>query len=403
MVAKDQSPALDAREAADRDRAFVEDATRIADGVAAEFASEVDREARFPHESLAALREARALSAAVPVEFGGGGASLEALAQSCFVLGRRCAATGMVYAMHQIQVLTIARHLAGAAWFEEYLRSVAQEERLIASVTSEVGVGGDMGRSIAAVTPGERDGVLTFEKKATTISYGAQADDLLTTVRRSPEAEPGDQVMVLTRGDEAALELTGSWDTLGMRGTCSPGFVVRARFAPEQVLTHPFSELMSQSIVPLSHILWSHVWLGIASDAFERARAFLRARARANPGDPPTAATRLSRVAADLGLLRSVVAAALEDFNEADASPGRSGLMTMASVLRFNNLKLAASEEAPRICADALEVAGIVGYKNDGPYSIGRNLRDALSARLMVANERIHATNASLLLIAKEA
>ena len=77
--------------------------------------------------------------------------------------------------------------------------------------------------------------------------------------------------------------------------------------------------------------------------------------------------------------------------------------MTMASVLRFNNLKLAASEQAPRVCGGALEVVGIIGYKNDTPYSVGRHLRDALSARLMVANERLHATDAALLLIAKEA
>jgi acyl carrier protein len=47
-------------------------------------------------------------------------------------------------------------------------------------------------------------------------------------------------------------------------------------------------------------------------------------------------------------------------------------------------------------------VSGIVGYRNDTPDSIGRHLRDTMSARLMVANERIHATDASLLLIAKE-
>jgi acyl-CoA dehydrogenase len=76
--------------------------------------------------------------------------------------------------------------------------------------------------------------------------------------------------------------------------------------------------------------------------------------------------------------------------------------MTMASVLRFNNLKLAASEHAPSVCGGALEVVGIVGYRNDTPYSVGRHLRDALSARLMVANERLHATDAALLLIAKE-
>ena len=74
----------------------------------------------------------------------------------------------------------------------------------------------------------------------------------------------------------------------------------------------------------------------------------------------------------------------------------------MATILRFNNLKIAASEQAPRVCQGALGVCGIVGYKNDTPFSVGRHLRDSMSACLMVANERIHKTDASLLLIAKE-
>jgi acyl-CoA dehydrogenase len=188
-----------------------------------------------------------------------------------------------------------------------------------------------------------------------------------------------------------------------MRGTCSPGFVVRAQFGSEQVLPTPFAEVMSQSLVPLSHILWSHVWLGIATEAFERARAFVRTSARQKPGEPLPAALRLSHVMAELALLRGEVAQALNDFVQADDEAGRERLMTMASVLRFNNLKLAASEQAPRVCGGALEVVGILGYKNDTPYSVGRHLRDALSARLMVANERLHATDAALLLIAKEA
>jgi acyl-CoA dehydrogenase len=74
----------------------------------------------------------------------------------------------------------------------------------------------------------------------------------------------------------------------------------------------------------------------------------------------------------------------------------------MASILRFNNLKLGASEQAPKICQDVLEVVGIMAYKNDSPYGVGRHLRDTLSARLMVANERINAIDAGLLMIAKE-
>jgi acyl-CoA dehydrogenase len=385
----------------DRDAVFAGEVVRIASEIAALYADEVDRDARFPAESVDALRQAGALSAFVPEEFGGGGVSLPAIAQACFELGRRCSAAAMVFAMHQIQVATIVRHLHDAPWFESYLGELCDEQRLIASVTSEIGTGGDMGRSIAAVCD-DGNGPLRFEKQAPTVSYGAHADDLLTTVRRSESAEPGDQVLVLSRGSETELESSGTWDTIGMRGTCSPGFVVRATFASEQILATPFSTVMNESIVPLSHILWSHVWLGIATDAFERGRAFVRAAARRKPGEPIPAAQALSRVMSELSMLRAEVRLALDEFMASDQEPGRPRLSTLASVLRFNNLKLAASEQAPRVCQGVLEVIGIAAYKNDSPFSVGRHLRDVLSARLMVANERIHSVDAGLLLIAKE-
>jgi acyl-CoA dehydrogenase len=381
--------------------AFLDGIRKIAEDVAKPNAEEVDREARLPSEAIAALREARGLSAFVPESLGGAGVSLEEISAACFELGRRCAATGMVFAMHQIQVASIARHLDDAPWFESYLRDVVAEQRLIASVTSEVGTGGDMGKSVAAVEPAG-EGRSRFEKQAPTVSYGQHADDLLVTLRRGPDAEPGDQVAVLARADQIELEPKGTWDPLGMRGTCSPGFVVRAEFSSEQVLPTPFPRVSSESMVPISHILWSHVWLGIATDAFDRARAFVRAAARQKPGQPLPAAQKLSHVMSELSLLRAEVGLALREFGEMSAEPGRERLSTMASALRFNNLKIAASEQAPSVCRGALGVCGIVGYKNDSPFSIGRHLRDSMSAVLMVANERIHETNASLLLIAKE-
>jgi acyl-CoA dehydrogenase len=385
----------------DRDQEFLAGIRRIADEVAAPNADDVDRQARFPVESVDALREARALSAFVAPELGGDGVSFEAIARACFELGRRCGASAMVFAMHQIQVVTIARHLDDAPWFEDYLRSVASEQRLVASVTSEVGTGGDMGRSVAAVTEAP-DGTRTFEKQAPTVSYGAYADDLFTTLRRSPDAEPGDQVVALTHKDQLTLEPKGTWDPLGMRGTCSPGYVVRAAFAAEQVLPTPFPRVSAESMVPVSHVLWSHIWLGIATDAFDRARAFVRASAKQKPGQPLPAAQRLSHLLSELSLLRAEVDSGLREFVDASAEPGRERLSTMTSALRFNNLKIAASEQAPRVCQGAMNVCGIVGFKNDTPFSVGRHLRDTMSACLMVANERIHQTNANLLLIAKD-
>lgn len=387
--------------ATDQDVAFLEAIRRIADEVAGPNAEDVDRNARFPVESVDALRAEGALSAFVPTELGGGGVSFEALANACFELGKRCGASAMVFAMHQIQVVTIVRHFDEGGWFESYLRDVVSQQRLIASVTSEVGTGGDMGRSIAGVKTNS-DGSCSFEKEAPTVSYGSHADDLLVTLRRSEEAEPGEQVLALVLKDQISLDQKGTWDPLGMRGTCSPGYVVSATFSADQVIPTPFSKAMPESMVPVSHILWSHLWLGISTDAFDRARAFVRAAAKRKPGETPPAATRLSHLMSQLSLLRAEVSSGLREFVEASAEPGRPRLSTMAVVLRFNNLKIAASEQAPRVCQDAMGVCGIVGFKNDTPFSIGRHLRDTMSAPLMVANERIHQTNAGLLLIAKD-
>jgi acyl-CoA dehydrogenase len=383
-----------------RDVDFVAAVRAIADEVAAASAADVDSRARFPVEAVDALRTAKALSAFVPEELGGAGVSLPAVAEACLELGRRCGAAAMVFAMHQIQVVTIARHADRDSWHAEYLSRLVDEQRLIASATSEVGTGGDMGRSVAAVEQLEDDRC-AFEKQAPTVSYGEFADDLFTTLRRGPDAEPGDQVIVLTHREQATLEQMGTWDPFGMRGTCSPGFRIRAVFEPAQILATPFPRVAAESMVPVSHILWSHVWLGIATDAFDRARAFVRAAAKRTPGEPPPTAQRLSHLLSELSLLRAEVESALQAFVAADED--RDRLSTVASALRFNNLKIAASEQTPRVCAGAMSICGIVGYKNDTDFSIGRHLRDAMSASLMIANERIHQTNAGLLLIAKDA
>ena len=355
---------------ANADAAFLDEVRAIANDVAAKHVSDVDVHARFPKESIDALKEIGGLSAFLSPALGGRGVSFAALAEACFILGRRCGASAMVFAMHQIQVVTLARHACAQPFFEKHLRRVAAEQRLIASVTSEVGTGGDMGSSIAAVTSAK--GKCSFTKQAPTVSYGAYADDLLTTVRRTPKSEGGDQVVVLTRADQHVLELQGTWDPFGMRGTCSPGYTVSAKFGADQVVDQPFSEIAPQSMVPVSHILWSHLWLGIATDAFDRSRAFVRAAAKRTPGATPPAATKLSHVMGDLQLLRGEVKAGLADYVE--HFDNSEWLMTMAAALRFNNLKIAASEQVSRICHDAMGVSGIVGFKNDTPFAVGRHI-----------------------------
>ena len=55
-----------------------------------------------------------------------------------------------------------------------------------------------------------------------------QADAIVTTARRGDSAASSDQVLVVFEKEDYTLERTQSWDTLGMRGTCSVGYMLRA-------------------------------------------------------------------------------------------------------------------------------------------------------------------------------
>jgi acyl-CoA dehydrogenase len=70
---------------------------------------------------------------------------------------------------------------------------------------------------------------MSLEKKATVISYGAGADAILTTARRSPQSAPPDQVLVALLRKDYQQQRLSDWDALGMRGTCSAGFPLKGR------------------------------------------------------------------------------------------------------------------------------------------------------------------------------
>jgi acyl-CoA dehydrogenase len=372
----------------------------IARDVAGPAAIAVDREGRHPSEALAALASEGMLSAYVPERYGGFGAGFTELGLMCEALGQRCASTAMVFAMHQVQVACLVRHGA-SPFFGDYLAELVRDQRLIASVTSERGVGGSVRTSICPI---EQEGDHCVVKKdGTVVSYGEAADDLLITVRRSPDAAPGDQAMVFVRKSQCELQQYGSWDTMGMRGTCSPGFVITARFGEEQIVPAPFAEINAHTMVPWAHILWGTAWLGIATDAVARARAFVRDTSRKLGSTPPTAA-RLSEASSLLQLMRVQVRERVRAYEALITrhDGGSDELSSLPFAVQLNHLKLSASKLVAEICTQALHITGTTGYRNDSPYSVTRHLRDAHSAAVMIGNERIHAANGALHLMYKD-
>ena len=162
--------------------------------VALKNADAVDRDARFPIEALQSARAHRLLGMAIPAALGGEGASISDVVDACYIIARGCASTAMIFAMHQIMVAILVRHAADSPWHRRLMRRLATEQLLLASSTTEGAGGGDLRRSACAV---ERNGSrIVLTKSATVISYGEQADAVLTTARRSIDAASSDQVIV---------------------------------------------------------------------------------------------------------------------------------------------------------------------------------------------------------------
>lgn len=371
---------------------------RIAREVAATHADAVDREGRFPAEAIDALRAAGAMAALVPRELGGPGCSIADVVEHCIELGRVCASTAMTYAMHQIEVAVLVRHALHQPLLRDYLERLVESQWLIASATSEVGIGGDLRRSGCALTV--HDGRVQVTKQASVMSYGAHCDAILLTARRHPDAAPNDQQMLLAPRHDCTLTPTSEWNALGFRGTGSGGFVIDVATDAGFVLDAPFADIAPRTMVPVSHLFWGGLWVGMAEGAVDRARLFVRAEARKQPGTTPPSATRLAEAVSTLHTLRALLQDALRDFS------GRTidddGLGRLGYTIRINVLKLEGTQLLRRAVEQALSVVGLAGYRLDTPYAMGRVLRDAFGAALMVHNDRVLATNAALLVAARE-
>jgi acyl-CoA dehydrogenase len=369
----------------ERDPASLRARAKAAADVASRHAAAVDGDARFPSEAFAAIREQRLLGLLIPSALGGEEASPSEVAEVCYILGGACASTAMIFAMHQTKVACLVRHSRGVAWQEKLQRRIADEQLLMASSTTEGNNGGNIRSSEAPVQ--RSDSGISLERIASVISYCEHADGIVTTARRNENAPGSDQVLVAFTKENYSLERTQSWDTLGMRGTCSVGVILRAAGEADQVLPDPYERIHSQTMVPFAHMFWSSAWTGVAAGAVKRAREFVRAAARSSGGKMPPAAAHLTRARVNLETLRGAVTSTVRTFERYSRDPDALNAFEVQTALNF--LKVEASELAVTIVMGAMRACGLAGYRNDSDFSIGRHLRDILSSPIMINNDRI--------------
>lgn len=339
-------------------------------------ARDVDQQARFPTEAFATLRERGFLGLAMRLASEYGDASISILGRITQILARGCSSTGLIYAMHQAQVMTLLR-FAGrshATWIDR----IADEQLLLASVTSEISTGGDVTKSSCFVS--HENASVSLKKATPAISYGGNADAFLVTARRSETAAAHDQVLVFCPRASVRLTQTSEWDSLGMRGTVSNGYNLAFEGAPDLVLAEPFAEISSRALAPFSHLYWSFAWVGIAEACLSE--AIVAARDQNADKERHYYDMCLAELRLRVNMMRQLA----ENFADSLASAS----IDLAAVItsHSNSLKVTCSKMLSSIAIASYGLVGFSAYA-DQHSSMARLLRDALSAPVMINNHRI--------------
>lgn len=348
---------------------------------ARQYAYVVDRDGRFPIEAITELKRLKLLSVAVDFREHKL-TTLRPILDACTVLASVCPSTAMIFAMHTLCVMQISVH--GNEWHQDFLSELDESQWLVASVTSETSVGGATAESECAIEMVH--GRFVIRKQASVVSYGAQADAILVTARKDSDAAKNQQALTLCKKNDYSLTITTPWDSMGLRGTCSHGFNIEMSGADTQIFTESFGAILSTTGLPTTHLLWGHIWLGIAADAFAKAKNYRR-RKRASDEKPGVADGSLFECLSQLMTMQSLLSTAAQQYlqpvREAQARSDRKVL------LEINSIKVASSESAIRIVQSAMDICGLNGFVNKGEFTVSQNLRDVLSSRYMINNSRI--------------
>ena len=146
-------------------------------------------------------------------------------------------------------------------------------------------------------------------------------------------------------------------------------------------------------MVPCAHLLWGSVWAGIAAVATAKAQSFIRHAMRQANGQMPPGAAHFTQAVSSLRSLRGVLSSALRSYQAAMTDEKAIASLEFQSMITLTKVQV--SELALATVMSSLRACGLSGYRNDSEFSIGRHLRDVLSAPLMINNDRIMANLAA--------
>jgi isovaleryl-CoA dehydrogenase len=333
-------------------------------------AAGVDRDRAFPEAGIEALRKAGALRLAVPVEDGGLGGGLTALARACEELGRACSSTAMVFLMHSVAAATLATGRGEEA--ERALRAIVEDGALGSLAFSERGTGAHFYSPELLAEP-HNGGVRVSGRKSFVTSAGhARFYVLLLGAEEEGAADA-----YLVEGSAPGVRFDGAWTGLGMAGNASIAAEFDGVEIPHEArLGEPGSglDLVFSAVAPWFMTGLAAVNVGIADAATRTAIAHAAAPRYAD-------GSALAEVQSIQHLLAGMHSRTRRARLLVSEAAGLGEASDEAALVAIMEAKVAATEAAAAVSQDALEVTGGQGYTQALP--IERYLRDARAGAVM--------------------
>ncbi len=337
--------------------------------VVAPAAPGVDRDARFPRESIAALGTAGVLGLISAADVGGSGLGLRAAAEVVERLAGACGSTAMVVLMHYAATQVLEAHGA-----REVRQAVAAGRHLTTLAFSESGSRSHFWAPLSTATHRNGDVVLNAQKSW--VTSAGEADSYVWSSR--PLDADGPMTLWFVPRQTAGLSQPSGFDGLGLRGNNSTPVTATNAVIPASALLGDDGAGLDYAlglVLPTFQVLSTAFSLGLLEAVVAETATHLQQTRLEHMGQTlaqqQTVRLDFARMRVEVDKLRALLLdtlAALES-QRADA------------MLRVLESKAVGAETAVLVTDLAMKVTGGAAFRKE--LGIERRFRDARAARVM--------------------
>ena len=357
---------------------------RVADTAARELApraAEVDRESRYPQESLDALKAAGLFALRVSREHGGFGEDMLTTSIIVEELSKKCPSTAMCYKMH-LEAAEIICRIPTPYQVEHFVEPMARGEVFTTIAGGESQGEGDNWNSAQTASHVDRveGGYQINGVRKSYVTSAGKATHYQFACRIGADTPQTSRSALFVERDQIDWEIVEPWDGLGMRGNNSSpmrftGFVPEENRLGSEHTVQQETGAFNRPVVALTY---AAAYLGIASGAYELgleevSRRFPSGSRRL---DRPVNQRRMAEMGTQIEAARALLRAASSAFDQGRAP----------SALPYSQAKVACSEAAVRATQDLMTIFGGTAFASRLPFE--RYFRDARAGLVMgMAND----------------